>query len=232
VIGAVGFLTVLGRPSPPGPASVPWFPAVGAAVGGLVGLIWWGAAEWWPLPVAAGLAVAADLALTGLLHIDGLADAADGLLPPMARDRRLAAMAAPDIGAFGVGVVGAALLLRFASLASMDADVALLAALWCAARTAMALALTRLPYAREEGLASPFRSASPWPATALGALLVTALALGDPARVGASAVAVLAGAALVLLLGWRRLGGFTGDVLGAAGLAGETVGLVVAAGRW
>jgi len=58
----------------------------------------------WPL--AAALVLVADLALTGMLHVDGLADAADGLLPHH-RDtaRRLEVMAAPNVGAFGVAVV-------------------------------------------------------------------------------------------------------------------------------
>jgi cobalamin synthase len=47
-----------------------------------------------------------------------------------------------------------------------------------------------------------------------------------------SLAAAIVAAAGVLLLAWRRVGGFTGDVLGASGLAGETVGLLVAAARW
>jgi cobalamin synthase len=43
---------------------------------------------------------------------------------------------------------------------------------------------------------------------------------------------VAIGAAAVVVLAWRRVGGFTGDVLGAAGVVGETTGLLVAAARW
>ena len=73
-----------------------------------------------PPAVAGGLAVAADLALTGMLHLDGLADSADGLLPPLPRDRRLAVMRSPDVGAFGVAAVVSAIGLRWAALAALD----------------------------------------------------------------------------------------------------------------
>ena len=79
VVAALGFLTTLGRPVRPSPRRCV-VPVVGAVVGGAVGLVWWGAEEIWPPLVAAALA-AADLALTGLLHVDGTADSADGLRP-------------------------------------------------------------------------------------------------------------------------------------------------------
>ena len=232
MIGAVGFLTVLGRPAPPCPSAVVWFPVVGTGIGAVVGLVWWAAAEWWPLAVAAALAVAADLVVTGLLHVDGLADAADGLLPPLEAERRLDVMAAPDTGAFGVAAVAMVLVLRYAALASTPVDVALVAAVWCTSRSAMAVALTTVPYARPGGLAASFRGASPWPPAALGVVTVAALALADPARIAVAGLAAAVAFAAVLLLAVRRIGGFTGDVLGAAGVVGETVGLLVAAGRW
>ena len=77
------------------------------------------------------MVIAADLAVTGMLHFDGLVDSADGLLPPLdGPDRRLEVMADPATGAFGVGVGGGVLLLRWASLASLAPSPALLGALW------------------------------------------------------------------------------------------------------
>ena len=84
-----------------------------------VGGVWWLAAKVWFRLIAGAIAVVADLALTGLLHFDGLADAGDGLLAPLTRERRLAAMADPAIGAFGALTVGAVLLLRFGAFASL-----------------------------------------------------------------------------------------------------------------
>ena len=234
---AVAFLTPLGGARPPSPAALRWFPLVGAVMGVVLGLGWWVADRLWPAVAAAALVVAADLALTGLLHLDGLVDSADGLLPPLARERRLEVMAEPNVGAFGVGVAGTTLLLRWAAVSVLSPAPLLLAGLWCGSRTAMVAMSVRLPYARraspEPGLAQPFLGGRVAPAAVLGAGLALACCaawwpLAGPVALGAGAVA----AAAVGLLARRRLGGFTGDVLGATGMVAETVGLVVAAARW
>ncbi|MGH9213930.1 MAG: adenosylcobinamide-GDP ribazoletransferase [Acidimicrobiales bacterium] len=233
---AFGFLTVFGTraTSRPDARATGWFPLVGAVVGLAVGGVWWGAGELWPPLVAATIAVALDAGLTGMLHLDGLADTADGLLPPIDRDRRLDVMADPRAGGFAVVTVTLVLGLRVAALASMDPDPVMVAGLWALARAAMTLTLARVPYARPEGgLASSFVGARPWPGmggSLVGAMLVVA-AMGVPAG-PAVASTTLVGAGLVVWLAWRRLGGFTGDVLGAAGVVGETVGLLAAAARW
>jgi adenosylcobinamide-GDP ribazoletransferase len=85
LIGALAFLTIIGRGRRPDANQQLWFPVVGAMIGALVGVVWWGAAQWWPPAVTGALAVAADLVITGLLHLDGLADSADGLLALTAR---------------------------------------------------------------------------------------------------------------------------------------------------
>ena len=229
---ALGFLTVVGGAAMPDRRALPWFPVVGAALGLVLGLLWDTGDELWAPALVAALVVAADLALTGMLHLDGLADSADGLLPHLDRDRRLAVMSAPDVGAFGIGVVGAVLLLRFAALATGDAEAAVVVAVWTTARAAMAVALTTVPYARGEGLASRFEGGSPAMPAVIGIAIVIAAAVLDPARVTASAIGAAAAFVAVVALARRRLGGFTGDVLGAAGIVGETVGLVVAAARW
>src|SRR5207253_6057841 len=97
------------------------------------------------------VAVVADVVLTGALHVDGLADTADGVLPHLDRERRLAVMAEPDVGAFGVAAVVLTLGLRVAVLASLPPDIGLTAALWCAPRTVMAVAAPSPPYPRAAG---------------------------------------------------------------------------------
>ncbi len=235
MLDALGFLTVLGRSRPPTPRALTWFGPTGALLGAALGLLWWGTSNAWSPIVAAAIVVAADLAITGMLHLDGLADAADGLLPHLERRRRLAVMAAPDVGAFGIATVVAALLLRFAALTAMAPDgwhaVAFLAGVWCAARTLMAVTACVVSYARGSGLATAFLGGSVVGPLVLGAPL-TALAV---ARGVGGIVAVIvgtAGGALVVVLAQRRLGGFTGDVLGAAGIVTETIALVVASARW
>jgi len=199
----------------------------------VLGLAWRGAVELWPAPVAAALVVTLDLGLTGLLHVDGLVDSADGLLPHLTRERRLDVMQEPTVGAYGVVVAVAVLLVRFAALSSMHADIWLLAGLWCLSRTSMVAVMDSLPYARGEGLASAFVGEGRWAVVPFGALLASVLvgaAIGWPA-----VVVVLACWATVLgvsAFAARRLGGFTGDVIGAVAVLAETVGLVVAAAKW
>lgn len=235
---ALGFLTVVGGPAAPSPSALPWFPVVGAGLGGALGLVWTGAAHLWPAPVAAAVVVAVDLGLTGLLHVDGLADGADGLLPHLDRERRLAVMRDPGVGAFGTAVVAIVVVLRVVSLAAVGASTALLAGLWCLSRGVMALAVATLGYARPNGLASGFRDAGGavpgGPAAGvLGVVAATVLLVWWwPVPGLAVAAAALVGSGAVLELGARRLGGYTGDVLGAAAMVGETLGLVVAGARW
>lgn len=232
---ALGFLTPIGGASTPTPAALPWFPVVGALVGLVVGEVWWAASRWWAPPVAAVLAVLADLVLTGMLHLDGLADAADGLLPPVSPERRLEIMRDPRSGSFGVAAVVVVLLLRAAVLASLTPTPTtplVIAALWAMARTAMAVTAVAVPYARQQGLAGAFIGGSLIPVLAVAVPLVVVLAaLGtDPHVRGLLAVAGGAlAAAAVVTFARSRLGGFTGDVLGACGVVGETVGLVVLA---
>jgi adenosylcobinamide-GDP ribazoletransferase len=203
---------------------------IGLALGG----IWWAGNRLWNAQLAAALVVAADLGVTGLIHFDGLVDSADGLLPHLDRERRLAVMASPEIGAFGVGVAIAALLLRWAALAAIRPSVILLVALWCLSRTGMAVVARTQPYARAEGgLASAFSGPPRWAPLLAGVALSLGLAFAwrIPAGAVSVAAAVVAGGSVVWLAR-RRLGGFTGDVLGAAGVMAETAGLIVAAARW
>ena len=237
MIAALAFLTPLGGARDPDRTTFDWFPLVGALIGATVGLVWWGANELWSPLVAAGLAVAADVALTGALHVDGLADTADGVLPHLDRDRRLAVMAEPDVGAFGVTAVVLTLGLRVGVLASLRPDVALVAALWCASRTLMAVTARSVPYARPQGgLAAAFLGRSPAPVAVVGTVLAGAIAVFatdvGPAHAVPALAALVAAGAGVVALARHRLGGFTGDVLGAAGIVGETVALLVAAARW
>lgn len=229
---ALAFLTPLGGGVAPTPAALAWFPAVGALLGAALALVWWAAGRLWAPLGAAVVVVVVDLALTGMLHVDGLADSADGLLPHLGVERRLAVMAQPDIGAFGATVLTATLLLRAAALAALAPAPWLLVGLWCGSRSLMAATAAVVPYARPGGLATAFLGAG---RVAPVAGLVTAVAvpvlwrpLAGPV---AAAVGIGAGVAVVVVA-VRRVGGFTGDVLGAAGVVTETVGLAVASARW
>jgi len=230
---ALAFLTPFGRARTPDGRTLDWFPAVGAGLGLVLGGWWWVVSRAWPAPVAAALVVAADLALTGLLHLDGLVDAADGLLPHLERARRLEVMATPDAGAFGVGVAAVVLLGRWAALAALRPGALLLAGLWCGSRTAMAIVARTQPYARPGGLASAFAGPARLVPLAAGTAAAIAGTVAWRPLPGAAAVAAgAAAAAAVVVVGRRRLGGYTGDVLGATAMMFETAGLVAAAARW
>jgi adenosylcobinamide-GDP ribazoletransferase len=236
---ALAFLTPFGRATTPNDTTLAWFPVVGALIGGAVGGLWWLAGKIWVALLAGAVAVVVDLILTGLLHFDGLADAGDGLLAPLTRERRLAAMSDPSIGAFGALTVGAVLLLRFGAFATIRPTPLGVAGLWCASRTSMVAITELLPYVRSEGLVRSFLGTrSVWQHRVLRGSVVGGIALSVAlvmvARgwrgliaLGAELVAI----ALVALFSRRQLGGYTGDVLGAAGVIGETIGLLALAVR-
>jgi adenosylcobinamide-GDP ribazoletransferase len=234
---ALSFLTPLGPASAPDQMTVVWFPIVGALIGLAVGGIWWLAAKVWaPLPAAA-IVVLGDLALTGFLHFDGLADFGDGLLPPLSRERRLEVMADPAVGAFGAVCVGVTLVLRVASLSSIAPAVLVIAGLWCASRTTMVVMTQSLPYARPTGLVKDFiaqdtrsrrQQTFVMSSLVLGYILAGALVLVGHGLRGLGALGgELVAMVCVAWFSWRRINGFTGDVLGAAGVIGETIGLLI-----
>lgn len=231
MLSAIGFLTVLGPAREPGRSTLSWFPLVGAVLGGILALVWSGATQLWSPGVAAVLVLVADLALTGMLHVDGLADSADGLLPHLERERRLEVMRAPDVGAFALGVVPTVLLARWAALASDGVEPLVLVAVWALSRTVAAAVPALVPYARPVGLASSFLDgASLW----ILLWIVPAGALVVATHGGAGAGALVAGILAASLVVWsarRRVGGFTGDVLGAVVLVSETVVLLGLAAR-
>lgn len=248
MLQAISFLTVFGRAGAPTPRALYFFPPVGALIGLVVGGAWWAAGLLWPPLVAAAIAVTVDAALTGLLHLDGLSDAADGLLSPMDRDRRLAVMRDPAVGAFGAVALIVVLVLRFSAFAAVPsgwpaavpsgaasgvpAAPLAIAALWCVSRTAMAVIALSLRYARQGGgLASAFvgsghGAARSW-CMLIGVLIAVPLAvLADGWRGLLVPACAVAGSVIVAWFARVRIGGFTGDVLGAAGVVGETAGLL------
>lgn len=236
---AVAFLTRLPLPltsRPPAaafPRAVGFFPLVGALLGVAIA-----AADALLLTVVATpVASAIDLLLlallTGGLHVDGLADAADGVLGRLERERRLAVMREGRVGAFGVAAVGLVLVLEQSALAQLagPARVTAIVAACVLARWAMSLALWRFPYARPAGLGRAFKDGLGLRdlalASATTALIVAVLVPGQ-----AIAAFVLV-TALVLALGTfavRRLGGLTGDTYGALGEL-AFAGALVALGR-
>ena len=227
VMGAVAFLTIAGRGQAPQARALWWFPVVGAGLGGILAAVHWGAGEFWPPLVVGILVVAADLLLTGALHFDGVADSADGLLPHMDRDRRRAVMARPDVGAFAVVAVVVVVAARWAALSVDGVESLSLVAIWAISRTVVAVVPAIVPYARPQGLAAPFvAGARRWLVLWLAPAVAGLVLIEGVSGAGAAGAAVMV-ATGVVALAWRRLGGFTGDVLGAVIVVAETAALLV-----
>lgn len=219
---ALAFLTILPvRAGDPGPrglgGAATWFPLVGALVGALAGATRTLTAE--PLgPLTASvLAVLVLVVVTGALHLDGLADTADGLgARGGGAERRLAVMRDPATGAFGVlALIAWALLLTsaLASLDDRDALLALIAAGLTSRWAALFHAVAEEP-ARADGLGAAFHVTPATVGTATSIAVVGTIGLGFVAGFVALAAACAAFAAATLLAR-RLLGGRTGDTLGA-----------------
>ena len=208
------------------------FPVVGAGIGALVGLVAVGMDARLTVLVAAGLAVALEALLTGGIHLDALADSADGL-GAGTRERALEIMREPTIGAFGATALLLDVVVKIAALAAVTAgpDALLaVAAAYALGRTAPLALGWALPYARPEGgSGAALTGGAGEISRALGVGLGIGLAVAALGLRGIGlAAAALVVAALVGLVAQRRLGGVTGDVLGAAVELTTTLTLVVA----
>ncbi|MFE0253214.1 adenosylcobinamide-GDP ribazoletransferase [Streptomyces sp. NPDC059010] len=217
-------------------------PLVGAVLGlgaGALGLLllFLGAG---PL-LAAVATVAVPAALTRGLHLDGLADTADGLGSGKPAEDALRIMKQSDIGPFGVITLVLALFAQVAALFQLYDDswargalAALVSAV--AARLALTLAArTGVPAARPEGLGAAVAGVVPVPGAVAVALAATGVAAAagalfgtyDIARTALAVLAALAAAELLLRHCTRRFGGVTGDVFGGLAETAATTALIV-----
>ncbi|HPD92795.1 MAG: adenosylcobinamide-GDP ribazoletransferase [Rhodobacter sp.] len=202
-----------------------WFAAAGLVIGAAGAGVWWLAAAIWPPVLAALAAVAAMLMITGALHEDGLADAFDGLGSGRPAERAMEIMRDSRIGSFGTLALALVLGARIAALVALGplAPAAMIAGQGLS-RAGMTLMLRRGPYLRAQGTGSGMTGplgAGAWP-LALAALAAAALTLWSGGWALAPALLGLV-LAMLVLRGWaiRRLGGLTGDILGAAQVLGD-----------
>ncbi|KOV91465.1 CMP-binding protein [Streptomyces sp. NRRL B-3648] len=185
--------------------------------------------------LAAVASVAVPAVLTRGLHLDGLADTADGLGSGKPAEDALRIMKQSDIGPFGVLTLVLVLLAQVAVLAQLYGDSwarGAVAAVASAVTARLALTLAAragVPAARPEGLGAAVAGVVPG-AVALGAAAaVAALAAVAGPRAAAAVAAGAGGAEVLLRLCVRRFGGVTGDVFGAVAETAATVALVVLA---
>jgi adenosylcobinamide-GDP ribazoletransferase len=236
LIGAVRFLTRVPMPGPETQVedlawAVGWFPLVGACVGLAIAGVFWGASHLWPASAAAVLAIGFGLLLTGGFHEDGLTDAVDGLGGGFTKEKVLLIMKDSRIGAYGAMALWCALSLRAASLVALGARALyLLPMAMLLGRWSIALLLRLLPPIAE-GLAKEVHRRTAWgPFLLSTALMVLGLGVGgwlhQPRLVAALGAVVV----VTLFWAWRlktRLGGHSGDLLGACAMLTEAAALLV-----
>ena len=218
-----------------------YFPAVGLVVGALSGAVLWGALWVWPSSVAVGLSMATSVWLTGGFHEDGWADTCDGLGGAVSRERALVIMKDSRIGSYGA--LGLILLLGLkaaclVALADGSATAAMLAVLWahCASRAAPVWLLHTMSYAgdAEHAKAKPLATQASWATVVVALGWVVAASVGiaglAPQLVPTLCAASVAAVGVTFVVqAWleKRLGGYTGDNLGACQQLVELSALLV-----
>ena len=207
------------------------FPLVGLFIGTVAVLVLQGASALWPWPLAVLLSMVATLVLTGAFHEDGLADTFDALGGAVSRDKALAIMKDSRLGTYGTVALVAVLALKAASLVALGAQAtpALLLA-HCASRVLPVALIRGLPYAGDADAAKAKPLSTRVSMGGVGVAVLWALAVAT-ALIGAHGLgvtAVVVSLIAAVLVAWlmarwlhRRLGGFTGDTLGATQQLGE-----------
>jgi len=221
LLSAFALLTRLPLPNHRGTgAGSAWaWPLVGAVLGACgaalaSGALWLGVTP----GVTAVLVLALGAMLTGGLHEDGLSDTADGLFGGWTRDRRLEIMKDSRVGSYGVLALVLVTLARWSALTALlvyGDHWAALVATGAISRAPMALVMALLPNARGSGLSHA--TGRPAPGVAVVALgLATGLALAVLGWSALGPLVVAAGIMVVLsVVALRKIGGQTGDILGA-----------------
>ena len=206
------------------------FPLVGILVGATGGGAFW-LATLAGLPPMAGalIALAATAILTGALHEDGLADTADGLAGHTPEDS-IRIMRDSRIGGYGVLAMIFSVGLRATAIAAIGnplAVVTAMIAIGAMSRVAMPAVMLTLPRASATGLAAAAgRPAAGDTAFGIGFSVLLALGLLGPVGALAAICAATTTTAILAALARRRLGGYTGDILGAVQQLAEIAALL------
>ena len=224
LLGAISFFTRLKVPGTNQHGDVAlerairYFPAVGLLIGAIAAIVFLAAALIWPKTLALITAIAAAVVVTGAIHEDGWSDMVDGFGGGASRERVLAIMRDSALGSFGALALALLIVARFFTLLEINAallPVALIAG-HAVSRLCATFVLGALDYARSEGKAKPFANR-----LGRGELVFATLTALAPLTF-LPLLPALAGLLLALLAtAWlarmfkQRIGGYTGDCLGA-----------------
>jgi adenosylcobinamide-GDP ribazoletransferase len=202
-----------------GPLAAWAYPVIGVKIAIamiVLGLLatWFGIAA----PISAGLILATSVILTGAMHEDGLADSADGLWGGWDKAKRLDIMKDSRTGAYGVLAIVLSMIIRWAALTAIlqtDHWIAAIIATAMLSRAAMVALMTGLPNARDGGLSQSV--GRPKPVTAWLAIGVATAGCFIALGLTAGSLLIVAGVTTSLWAGiaHRKIGGQTGDILGA-----------------
>lgn len=198
--------------------STPWFALVGVVVGSIAALAWWVGVNFWSPLIGAVFAVSASVLATGAFHEDGLADSADGLGGAFDIEKKLIIMRDSRIGTYGSVALILTIIAKIGaiSLLSPDAAIAVLIGAHMLGRWTSVPLIKFNNYVREQGTGKPFAS------MVSGANVFWSSALAMACSVlcfRTGALLVIPGILIFLWLAqWyvrKKLGGITGDILGA-----------------
>ncbi len=195
-----------------------WFPMVGTGIGLILASASWATSALHDL-LQASLIVTLWVVITGALHLDGLADTADGWVGGLGnRERTLQIMHDPRSGAMAVTAVALTLILKVSALtAALDWTIIVVAPV--AARLLIIPAFLFLPYARENGIGADLKQALSSRKRVQVMAIIAIWALLPLLLIPVSLWLMLAVVAGIVFFVWRwfmmrRLGGFTGDCIG------------------
>lgn len=237
---ALVLLTRLPLPRLPEPvfrrqAQAAWaFPVAGLVVGGIACMVGWLAMVFHLFPlVAATLLVATLIMMTGAMHEDGLADTFDGLWGGFTPERRLEIMKDSQTGTYGVLALVISQLARVLAVAAILASGSIwtiLAACACS-RALMPVLMASLPNARKSGLSHSVGTPSTISVSmSLGlAVLIAVFLCGGMAITAIFSAALVA--AILALIARKKIGGQTGDILGASQQLAEIAFLLAISAR-
>ena len=202
------------------PRSVVYFPLVGLTVGGGGVLLCKISATVLPIEVIPFVALVYLAAISGFLHLDGLADSGDGLLSHRSREASLSIMKDSRSGAMGVVVLIMVLLGKFTALSTLTFSQLMIAVFLMplAGRVAIVCSMAFFPYARQEGGLGGLFYSSRMRRLSVGALALLAVSswvVGNPWLVVSASFGVVGLCWLFGSFCRQRIGGMTGDTLGA-----------------